>query len=502
MSPSERAALRIEETKPNAWREAIIVGLSGLAVFMAGGVVFGFSSLYPVLYSEGVYEDVCGNDDCKRTESCCAAQRLWLTLVASCSLFAADGVMVIYGELNDRSGPVTCLLWGSCLACTGFMGLALGTAIDKDGLFFAGLLALGLGGPGIFMGALAFGSAEPRIEPTVTAATAAMWDSSSVVFLIFATAYDHFSFPAFIAIWAVVSLVVSFLVMALLLRSLRTAKRLRQRNDEIDRRKRIAEERSLSQSTVGEESVLSEENPISMWRLLIRRDTVGLVGFMALYNLKSAFYIETMSDQIRTSLNISNQRARMLDLTFNLAFPIGGFATSLGSAALLQKFHNRDDIVFLVVAVAANIFSLLQLAPFETTQYAAACIFGPARTLQWAAYFHLFCNPDGRYPENVGGRLIGYGNLAIAIVGDGIPYALTAFVDADALSWSRALRYSIIHSLLALAILVSSIFFYLLLVSEYRRRSSCPDTSYHSLPGPPPPPPRDDDDEDLDAAVL
>lgn len=35
--------------------------VAGAAVFALGGVVFGFSSLYPLLYHEGVLVDVCGD---------------------------------------------------------------------------------------------------------------------------------------------------------------------------------------------------------------------------------------------------------------------------------------------------------------------------------------------------------------------------------------------------------------------------------------------------------
>ena len=41
-------------------------------------------------------------------------------------------------------------------------------------------------GPGVFLGCLSFGSAFPSIEPTITAMAAAMWDTSAVVFLLFA----------------------------------------------------------------------------------------------------------------------------------------------------------------------------------------------------------------------------------------------------------------------------------------------------------------------------
>ena len=54
---------------------------------------------------------------------------------------------------------------------------------------------------------------------------------------------------------------------------------------------------------------------------------------------------------------------------------------------------------------------------YAETQFASAILFGPCRTLQWACYFHFLSLPR-RYPPQFVGRLLGYGNLVIALVGD------------------------------------------------------------------------------------
>ena len=535
----------------NAVKEWSIIGLSGISVFLTGGLVFGFSSLYPVLYSERAFENKCSagarEGGCPSNEACCSSQRLWLTLLASCALFSADAVMVFYGEANDRLGPATCLVVGSLLVFFGFQAVVLALSFDegdsKNISFFIGLVAMGLGGPGVFMGCISFGSAYPKIEPKITAACAAMWDTSSVVFLIFASAYKG-HFTTFLEGWAIFGLGVAGLTTFLLRRAMRTLEKKRKRQLSMANYTTPRDDASLSfiahpnpfrgggsddessdsdddssnsfagevkrddyflPSTAPETSSLENVTVVSpttentrnlsggsddgtqrprIWPLLLRRDTVGLVLFMALYNLKSAFYIESVSDEIRSFLSAPS--ARRLDLTFDLAFPLGGLVTSLFSATLLDKYQDRDDVVFCVVALFANAFSILQLAPFEATQYAAAILFGPARTFQWAAYFHLLCNPKGRYPENVGGRLIGYGNLAIATVGDGLPYALTAFVNNNSLSTMA--NYAIVHTILAIAIFAASIDFYLLLLREQQQRarnttSGDSPGAYHRLNG-------------------
>jgi len=55
--------------------QLIVLG-SSVCILTMGGLVFGFSSLYPVLYDLGVFRDACGsscdNDD--PTRQCCDAQ--------------------------------------------------------------------------------------------------------------------------------------------------------------------------------------------------------------------------------------------------------------------------------------------------------------------------------------------------------------------------------------------------------------------------------------------
>lgn len=88
---------------------ALAVVLTCLCVFVMGGVVFGISSFYPVLYGQGLYEGECADlEACPAERPCCAKQRSSVVFLSSACLFAADGVMVIYGELNDRAGAAAC----------------------------------------------------------------------------------------------------------------------------------------------------------------------------------------------------------------------------------------------------------------------------------------------------------------------------------------------------------------------------------------------------------
>eukprot|EP00965_Chrysotila_dentata_P193490 6175810-Pleurochrysis_carterae.AAC.3 len=81
-------------------------------IFWMGGEVFGFSSLFPVLYRELVLLDTCNDsavDQCVTAmehdsnlgKSCCSSQLLQFTLMSSVALFSADGVMVLCACLPE-----------------------------------------------------------------------------------------------------------------------------------------------------------------------------------------------------------------------------------------------------------------------------------------------------------------------------------------------------------------------------------------------------------------
>lgn len=63
-----------------------------------------------------------------------------MVFMSSATLFAADAVMVLYGELNDRVGPVACLGVGAATSLASLVALwATARVARTDGLWFAGL---------------------------------------------------------------------------------------------------------------------------------------------------------------------------------------------------------------------------------------------------------------------------------------------------------------------------------------------------------------------------
>lgn len=345
--------------------------------------------------------------------------------------------MVLYGELNDRAGAAACLASGSALAVASFLGLWLAAWWDLGAsAWFAALLGLGLAGPGVFMGCLGFGGAYPAVEPVVSAIAAAMWDSSAVVFLIWAFAAKFLPLAHVAFAWALGAAVLGFAAWRLL--------------------------KSAAAGGDGDRGAplladgAPKAPPPRLRDVFARRDWAWLLAFMALYNLKSSVYIETVSLEVRALGAFSEAQARRFDVFFDVAFPAGGLATSVVAAACLQRWSTRPRAYFAVVVALAVAFVAVQLAPARPAQYAAAALFGPARTFQWAAYFHFVESQPDRFPPALVGRLLGYGNLVIAVVGDGLPYACAAYAGGAPWPPSAAGRYVALHGALAAAVVAAA----------------------------------------------
>ena len=72
--------------------------------------------------------------------------------------------------------------------------------------------------------------------------------------------------------------------------------------------------------------------------LFCRSDTLLLLAFMSVYNLKSSWYITTISDQLRelaAAGAFDDATAVAIADTFNVAFPLGAGLCSIGASALL-----------------------------------------------------------------------------------------------------------------------------------------------------------------------
>jgi hypothetical protein len=128
-----------------------------------------------------------------------------------------------------------------------------------------------------------------------------------------------------------------------------------------------------------------------MVHLMLRWDTMFLVGLMAVTNLKQNFYIETVFNQL--VVQFGEATATQISNYFNVAFPLLALFSTPMAMYLFARCKGREYLYMSVVSLLLVAFCCIQLLPSAVAQYVAATLFGPSRTIQWAAYFHIFQNP-------------------------------------------------------------------------------------------------------------
>ena len=177
---------------------------------------------------------------------------------------------------------------------------------------------------------------------------------------------------------------------------------------------------------------------------------------------------------------------------FNVLFPVLALLSTPIAVWLFARFQHRDHEYMIVCGGLMSAWAICQGIPTVATQYAAATLFGPAackcslrclpphryaaatlfgpaRTLVWAAYFHFFQNAV-RYPPSKLGRLIGYSNLLLAVVGDLPPIPLYSYVKNQRDDAASTLVFTVIHAVLTGVVLAILVVLVVYLRRQHRRR--------------------------------
>ena len=119
---------------PVSRAQVAVIGLACFCTFGMGGVVFGISSLYPVLYAQGYWRAICDEAAACVGEStkCCEAQLVRYSLVASVAFFSVDVASAPWGVLADRAGARFCLALAVAISTLGLLLLGGGAAAHSD----------------------------------------------------------------------------------------------------------------------------------------------------------------------------------------------------------------------------------------------------------------------------------------------------------------------------------------------------------------------------------
>lgn len=505
------------EGEVSANTKTLAVFLGCLSIFSMCGVVFGMPALYPSLYYRGFWANLClsTEEQCltaEREGKCCEAQMVRIGLTSSTTFFMADAAAGLWGEYVDRAGAYKCFSLASLGVIGGFVMLALSLwpspvfSISRDLLSTISFTILGVAGPGVFNGAYVgcvaiVGSSSSHVS-AFTAFSAACFDGSALVFALLRLFGVNFGLGLVTStlIWSVAIFALRFIFLGLLSSSpgggggveLPGGAAQKASNGADAPLPRASEASGLLSSSgpppalpmppdPGDEA--SAKAPLApsssstssgggsgfglptglggvctarLRSTLLDRVNLAVIALMVSLNLVAAFYLQTQGEQM--SLLFAPGEAASLSRFLEFGFPIVGFVASIAAAKLVfEPNHSRELLCWVWPAGLGAAFCLVQSIPLLATQYLAALIFGPMRTMQWACYFHALAVAP-RYPQAVAGRVLGYNNVVIALLSDTLPYFLTALTAGDETTTQseEAWRYAFVRICLLLPVLGSS----------------------------------------------
>lgn len=150
--------------------------------------MFGYAAIKPVLIAEGVYRNLCTQDELDRDVRTCFAQEIHLNLMFTVAAVGTNVAALPIGAILDNYGPRACGLIGSVLLAIGALLFAFAWQMPFD-TYIPGYLLLALGGPFVFISSFQLSNAFPKHSGLILALLTGAFDTSSAVFLIYRLIY-------------------------------------------------------------------------------------------------------------------------------------------------------------------------------------------------------------------------------------------------------------------------------------------------------------------------
>ena len=232
------------------------------------------------------------------------------------------------------------------------------------------------------------------------------------------------------------------------------------------------EETESEQATPNERMFVHYDESTTLWQLFKRWDTALMVAFIAAMSAKHTFLISNVQEELEAMFDDGNGQAQQIFQYFNTWYPLLAVLSTPVPIYQFNKFEGREHWYVLLCSLPTVIFCILQCFPSAPAQWAAITIFGPSRSLAWAMYFHFFQNAT-RYPPMKIGRIYGYGNIVIAILGDvtNMSHLFAVFVHAPILG-SLVNRHVAMSSIFAVVIVFTAVALNAFLFWQHRRFQS------------------------------
>lgn len=161
-----------------------------LACWFASGIVFGFAALKPILIKEGVYKDLCTQQELDEDVEVCYEQDLHLNFFFSLASTTANVSALLVGTILDRYGPKVCYLVGSACLAAGSIIMSLAFQIEEFDGYTIGNFFLAFGGTFVFLPSFQIANAFPMYSGMIVALVTGAFDASAAVYLFYRLAYE------------------------------------------------------------------------------------------------------------------------------------------------------------------------------------------------------------------------------------------------------------------------------------------------------------------------
>ena len=390
---------------------------------LAAGIVFGYAAFKPVLVKEGVYRDLCVEEERNDTGRTCYEQELRLNLMFTTAAVGTNVCALPVGTILDKYGPRVSGIIGSGLLTIGSVFFIFAAVLPFDA-YIPGYLFLALGGPFIFISSFQLSNTFPRHSGLILALLTGAFDSSSALFLFYRLIYTATNgaftpsrlFMVYLVVPVFILLVQLFFMPA---RSYKTIGEILSAAEgpvnEIDPAgehsndpaflDRVREEGRLRRESLrGELEPLLGKGEDKQQKQEQRKKKVSgvwgaLHGQTAYQQMKSSWFILitlfTVAQMLRINYFVATIRpqyaymlgnydlAERINNVFDVALPLGGVISIPLIGLILDNTSTTFVVAFLVTT--ATTIGVLGILPYEWAAYANIVLFVIYRPLYYTA---------------------------------------------------------------------------------------------------------------------
>ncbi|KAF9883928.1 hypothetical protein FE257_002671 [Aspergillus nanangensis] len=392
-------------------------------------IVFGFAALKPVLVEEGVYHDLCTEEELQNGVELCHAQDLRLNMFFVIASITANVSSLPVGTILDRYGSRVCGFAGCISLALGSLFMAASFSQPEFDGYMAGNFFLALGGTFIFIPSFQIANAFPKHAGTIVALVTGAFDASAAVYLFYRLLYEtnpqRYTPARFFLFYLLVPAVILLALVTVMptheyqntlqlevkvekaedatrdvhdsddeiesdgeVRRLRRARAERRHDkmrmldevlgdkDERDMRRQHEEERLDTSFVWGALHGLSaREQMLTPWFVLITLMTV-------LQMLRMNYFIATIRSQYEHMLQ-SEVWADHINDFFDVALPVGGVVSTPLIGFMLDRL-SVPSILGIIVALT-TVIGVLNSIPAMWTGYLTVILFVVLRPLYYSA---------------------------------------------------------------------------------------------------------------------